>query len=201
MLKRRRNARCTAVADSVLINPRTQKFLCCKVAILLHGCAIGERSSGGIWKFRTSSFKYYVGHSHTMYSSGNTDVRNWAHLFESPCILQGAETLHAQTSYGDKRDRKKNLSRNYTTDASLQRYGPSYWVWVRLKSSKTTDVRILKKKVFRTNLEQMLERTATDLDTQPTTTQQSLMCAFKMPGCWSLSDTANKILFHHLTAT
>jgi len=35
MLKRRRNARCTAVADSVLMNSRTQKILCCIVAILL----------------------------------------------------------------------------------------------------------------------------------------------------------------------
>ena len=34
MLKRRRNARCTAVADSVLINSRTQKIFCCTVAIL-----------------------------------------------------------------------------------------------------------------------------------------------------------------------
>ena len=34
MLKRRRNARCTAVADSVLMNSRTQKILCCIVAIL-----------------------------------------------------------------------------------------------------------------------------------------------------------------------
>jgi len=35
MLKRRRNARCTAVADSVSMNSRTQKILCCIVAILL----------------------------------------------------------------------------------------------------------------------------------------------------------------------
>ena len=36
MLKRRRNARCKTVADSVLINSRTQKkILCCIVAILL----------------------------------------------------------------------------------------------------------------------------------------------------------------------
>ena len=34
MLKRRRNARCTAVADSVLMNSRTQKILRCIVAIL-----------------------------------------------------------------------------------------------------------------------------------------------------------------------
>ena len=33
----------------------------------------------------TSSFKCYVDHSHTMYSSGNIDVRNWVHLFESRC--------------------------------------------------------------------------------------------------------------------
>ena len=32
-LKRRRNARCTAVADSVLMNSRRQKILCCIVAI------------------------------------------------------------------------------------------------------------------------------------------------------------------------
>ena len=56
--------------------------------MLLHGCAIVELSSGGIWKSRTSSFKCYVDHSHTMYSSGNTDVRNWVHLFDSPCIFQ-----------------------------------------------------------------------------------------------------------------
>ena len=53
---------------------------------LLHGCALGERSSGCIWKFRTSSFKCHVDHPHTIYSSANTDVWNWVHLFESPCI-------------------------------------------------------------------------------------------------------------------
>ena len=55
--------------------------------MLLHGCALGERSNGGIWKFRTSSFKCYVDHSHTLYSSGNIDVRNWVHIFESPGIV------------------------------------------------------------------------------------------------------------------
>jgi len=35
MLKRRRNARCTAVADWVLMNSRTQKIFGCIVAILL----------------------------------------------------------------------------------------------------------------------------------------------------------------------
>jgi len=55
-------------------------------ALNWHGCALGERSSGSIWKFRTCSFNCYVDHSHTMYSSGNIDVRNWVHLFESRCI-------------------------------------------------------------------------------------------------------------------
>ena len=43
--------------------------------------ALGENSSGGIWKFRTSSIICYVDHSHTMYSSGNSDIRHWVHLF------------------------------------------------------------------------------------------------------------------------
>ena len=34
MLKQRRNTCCTAVADSILMNSRTQKILCCIVAIL-----------------------------------------------------------------------------------------------------------------------------------------------------------------------
>ena len=50
-------------------------------------CALGERSSSGIWKFRTSSFKCHVDHSHTIHSSGNIDVRNWVYLFESLCII------------------------------------------------------------------------------------------------------------------
>jgi hypothetical protein len=49
------------------------------------------RSSSGIWKFKTSSFNCYVDHLHTMYSSGNIDVRNWVHLFESLCILWGVQ--------------------------------------------------------------------------------------------------------------
>jgi hypothetical protein len=48
MLKRRWNARCTAVADSDVMNSRTQKILCCICSqlTLLHGFALGERSSG-----------------------------------------------------------------------------------------------------------------------------------------------------------
>jgi len=48
--------------------------------------ALNWRCCGGIWKLRTSSFKCYVDHSITTYSSGNTDIPNWVHLFKSPCI-------------------------------------------------------------------------------------------------------------------
>ena len=37
-----------------------------------------------IWKRRSSSFKYYVDHSYTIYSSGKRGVWNLFHLFESP---------------------------------------------------------------------------------------------------------------------
>jgi len=55
---------------------------------MLHSCTLAERSSYSIWKFRTSSFKCYADHSHTMYNSGNIDVQNWVHLFESCCIFK-----------------------------------------------------------------------------------------------------------------
>ena len=97
MLKRRRNARRTAVADSVFMNPRPQEILCCIVAILLWSDAAarlcGKRYSCGIWKFRTS-FKCYVDHSNTMYSSGNIDVWNWVHLFKSPYISWREREIH-----------------------------------------------------------------------------------------------------------
>ena len=91
MLKRRRNAPCRAVDDSALMKSRTQKNLVLyssHFALKWSCCtALDERSSGGIWKFRTSSFKCYVNHWHTMYISGNIDVRNWVNLFESRCYL------------------------------------------------------------------------------------------------------------------
>ena len=63
MLKRRRNARCTAVGDSVLMNSRTEKKSCaaqqpfCSQLTLLHGCALGERSSGGTWNMQHFPFQ------------------------------------------------------------------------------------------------------------------------------------------------
>ena len=67
------------------------------------------------------------------------------------------------------------------------------------KSSKTTEV-FCKKVAFRTNLEQIFKRAATDLDAHATTTQQRLTCGLKnsrlLPdGCCSLSDKGNEILF------
>jgi len=89
-LKRRRNARCTAVGDLVLMNS-TRKILCCIVAILLSTDAAARFAlgdcSGDIWNYRASSFKCYVDRSHNFYISGNIDVQNWVHLFESRSIL------------------------------------------------------------------------------------------------------------------
>ena len=48
MLKRRRNARCTAVADSVLMNSRTQKILSCIVAILLSTDVAARRQASAL---------------------------------------------------------------------------------------------------------------------------------------------------------
>ena len=69
----------------------TQNILCCIVAILLSTDAVAQLCtrrmlSSGIWKFRNSSFKCYVDHSHTIHSSGNIEVWNWVHLFKSCCI-------------------------------------------------------------------------------------------------------------------
>ena len=63
------------------------------------------------------------------------------------------------------------------------------------KSSETAEV-FRRKVVFRTNLEQVFERTVADLDTQPTTTQRRLKCALKnaklLPdGRCCLNDTDN----------
>ena len=46
MLKWRWNARCTAVADPVLMNSRTQKILCCIVVILLSTDAAARLCAG-----------------------------------------------------------------------------------------------------------------------------------------------------------
>jgi len=47
--------------------------------------------------------------------------------------------------------------------------------------------------VFHTNLEQIFKHTATDLNRQPTTTQQRLMCDSTTTGCCRLNDTGSKI--------
>jgi len=67
-------------------NTKTHVLHSSNFALKWH-CTIGERSSGGIWKYRTSSFKCYVDHWHIMCSSGNLEVWNWVHLFESRCII------------------------------------------------------------------------------------------------------------------
>ena len=84
------NTATTASVDSKMVTMQHKNFLgkniLCPQLTLLYGCALGERSSGGIWKVMISSFKCCVYHSHTTYSSRNIDVRNWGHLYESLCI-------------------------------------------------------------------------------------------------------------------
>jgi len=68
------------------------KILSCIVTILfqltlLHSWELDGRFSDGIWKRRILSFKCFVDHSHTMYSSEIIYVRNWVHLFKSLCIF------------------------------------------------------------------------------------------------------------------
>jgi hypothetical protein len=67
--------------------------------------------------------------------------------------------------------------------------------------NQTKPLKYCEKKVaFRTNLQQIFKREATDLDTQSTTTQQTMTCALKnsrfLPdGCCGLNDKGNEILF------
>ena len=74
MLKRRRNARCTAVADSVT----KAKILCCIVAILFSTDAAARREASALAVVfeNLGPPLFYINHSHTMYCSGNIDVRN-----------------------------------------------------------------------------------------------------------------------------
>ena len=79
-------------------------------------------------------------------------------------------------------------------DACLQRYGPSDWVW-RSSEIKTTKV-FWKKDVFCTNVEQMFNRTAADLDTQQQRLKFALKNAGLLPGgCCYRNNTGNKTLF------
>jgi len=106
-------------------------------------------------------------------------VCTYMYVYIYVCI-QNAEKLHAQTSWVERGDQNKYLfSRNCVSEtrpcSATNRQIGSVWVWM---SSETAEV-FWRKVVFRTNLGQMFERTATDLDTQPTKMQQRLTCALK----------------------
>ena len=61
---------------------------------------------------------------------------------------------------------------------SLQRYGPSNCVWLRLQI-KQNQLSILKRKLFAASLEQKFKHTSAYLANQPTTKQQRLTYALK----------------------
>ena len=104
-------------------------------------------------------------------------------------IIQGSKNLHAQKMLRRQEGPKTkvylraNICRLCVfAEALIIKVGPS-------KVRNQAKPAILKvEAVFLTNLEHMLQRTATDLSTKPTT-QQRLSCALKMPGCCFLNDT------------
>jgi hypothetical protein len=114
---------------------------------------------------------------------------------------QEAEKLHAETTWGDKRDRNEDrLPRNYVGRVSLQCHWPSKWVWIRLGIKSKNYWSILRMLWFATNLEEMLKPTATDLNTVPRKTQHWLKWVLKnvrfLPdNCCCLTDMGNKTFF------
>ena len=82
----------------------------------------------------------------------------------------------------------------YVGDASLLRYGPSDWVWLRLEINQYHWSILKKKIVFRTNLKQMFKvRPPTSTHTRQRRIGDWRMCS-KMPG-YCLNNTCNKIGF------
>ena len=136
----------------------------------------------------------------TLYKQGPETL--WTEISNRDLNIENAEKLHAHTSWcGSGEQNNDLLSRNCMSEmrpgsATDRQIGSDYG-W---KSRKTTEVFWKKKVAFRTNLEQMFKRAATDLDTQSTTTQQRMTCALKnsrlLPdGCCGLNDKGNEIFF------
>jgi len=88
----------------------------------------------------------------------------------------------------------------YVGSVCLQCREPSNLFRLSLGIKQNQWIILKKKVVLCTNLEQMFKRMATELHTQPTTTQQRMMLATKntrLPpdGCCCLNDTSNENLF------
>jgi len=121
----------------------------------------------------------------------------WTEMHNGDLNTQNAEKLHAQTSRGGSGDQNKDfLSRNCMSEMH-----PGSATGLTKVGNQAKPLKYSGKKVaFRTNLEQMFKRVATDLDTQSTTTQQRLTCALKdarlLPGgCCGINDKGNEIVF------
>jgi len=107
-----------------------------------------------------------------------------------------SRTYHHTTSWSDRRDWNKDLLSSNCMSymcpcCSTNNPSGSDLGW---KLSKATEV-FWKKVVFLTNLEQMLQPAATNLNTKLTMTQEKLMCALKnarlLPdGCCCLNEQA-----------
>ena len=84
MLKRRRNARCTAVADSVLMNSRTQKILCCIVATLL--------STDAAARLQASALVVVI-------ENLGPSLSNVMQIIHIPCIIQEIQTYEIESIF------------------------------------------------------------------------------------------------------
>ena len=107
------------------------------------------------------------------------------------------EKLHAQTSWGDRRDRHKDLlSNNYVGHASLQCHRPSKWVRLRLEI-KQNQWSILRGGSCISYQLADVQTYSHRPHTKLTTTHQRLTCALKYAwwGCCCLKDIGNKYPF------
>jgi hypothetical protein len=67
--------------------------------MLLHGCALGKRSSGSISNCRISFFRWYIDRSYTLYRSGNMSVGNRVLSFWVILYNQLTRVLCLATAY------------------------------------------------------------------------------------------------------
>ena len=84
MLKRRRNARCTAVANSVLMKSRTQKILCCIVTILLSTDAALRRQASALA---------------VVFENLEPPLSNVTQIIHIPCIVQEIQTYETESIF------------------------------------------------------------------------------------------------------
>jgi hypothetical protein len=105
--------------------------------------------------------------------SGSYNVLEISGPVQALVYLQGVEELHAHTWSvigGTKTGLYCQATVWRTCDLAVPRTFEGFWVSLEIKTNEL----FWRKVEFCANLEQMLKRTATDLNRQPTSSQQSL---------------------------